>query len=152
MGSEMCIRDRSDLLACLEDVSQPRSEAPPTSCIILDGAVIVQMLKPATAKSFSEYAHEVFMPNILSTFQQTTRLDLVWDRYRPDSLKGTTRAKRGKGVRRRVVGRASIPGNWASFLRVDDNKTSCSVSCLAPSSTPSSLQRSSWSSRIEMLA
>jgi len=50
-------------------------------------------------------------------------LDLVWDRYLPDSLKGTARAKRGKGVRRRVVGGASIPGNWASFLRVDDNKT-----------------------------
>jgi len=25
--------------------------------------------------------------------------------------------------RRRVVGGASIPGNWTSFLRVDDNKT-----------------------------
>ena len=62
-------------------------------------------------------------PYILSKFQQTTRLDLVWDRYLPDSLKGTARAKRGKGVRRRVVGGASIPGNWASFLRVDDNKT-----------------------------
>ena len=47
----------------------------------------------------------------------------MWDRYLPDSLKGTARAKRGKGVRRRVVGDASIPGNWASFLRVDDNKT-----------------------------
>jgi len=46
------------------------------------------------------------------------RLDLVWDRYLPDSLKSTTRAKR-----RREVGGASIPGNWASFLRVDDNKT-----------------------------
>ena len=50
-------------------------------------------------------------------------LDLVWDRYLPDSLKGMARAKRGKGVRRRVVGGASIPGNWASFLRVDENKT-----------------------------
>jgi hypothetical protein len=50
-------------------------------------------------------------------------LDLVWDRYSVDSLKGTVRAKRGKGIRRRVVGSASIPGNWASFLRVDDNKT-----------------------------
>ena len=81
------------------------------------------MLKPATTKSFNEYAHEVFKPYILSKFQQTMRLDLVWDRYLPDSLKGTARAKRGKGVRRRVVGGASIPGNWASFLRVDDNKT-----------------------------
>jgi len=28
---------KSDLLVCLEDVSQPRSEAPATSCIVLDG-------------------------------------------------------------------------------------------------------------------
>ena len=27
---------KSDLLACLEDFSQPRSEVPPTSCIVLD--------------------------------------------------------------------------------------------------------------------
>ena len=81
------------------------------------------MLKAATAKNFNEYIQEVFTPYILSKCQETTRLDLVWDRYLPDSLKGTTRAKRGKGVRRRVVGGASIPGNWASFLRVDDNKT-----------------------------
>ena len=114
---------KSDLLACLEDVSQPRSEAPATSCIVLYGAVIVQMLKPATAKTFNEYAQEVFTPYILSKFQQTTRLNLVWDRYLPQSLKGTTRAKRGKGVRRRVVGGASIPGNWTSFPRVDENKT-----------------------------
>lgn len=38
-------------------------------------------------------------------------------------MKGTARAKRGKGVRRRVVGGATIPGNWNSFLRVDENKT-----------------------------
>ena len=80
------------------------------------------MLKPATAKNFSEHAHEVFTLYILSKFPQTTRLDLVWDRYLPDYLKGTTRAKRGKGVRRRVLSRASIPSNWVSFLRVD-NKT-----------------------------
>jgi len=88
---------KSDLLACLEDVSQPRSKAPATSCIVLDGAVIVQMLKPATAKSFNEYAQEVFTPYILSKFQQTMRLDLVWDRYLPDSLKGTKRPRKGKG-------------------------------------------------------
>jgi len=94
-GSSIRQGAKCDFLACLEDVSQPRSETPATSCIVLDGAVIVQMLKPAT--SFNEYAQEVFMPYILSKFQQTTPLDLVWDHYPPDSLKGTTRAKRGKG-------------------------------------------------------
>ena len=38
------------------------------------------------------------------------------------SLKATARAKRGKGVRRRVTESAPIPGNWQNFLRVDLNK------------------------------
>ena len=144
---------KSDLLACLEDVSQPRSEAPPTSCIVLDGAVIVQMLKLATAKSFNEYAHEVFMLYMpMSKFQQTTQLDLVWDGYLPDYLKGSTRAKRGKGVRRRVLGRASLLATGSASSESTTTRRSCSVSCLAPSSTPSSSQRSSWSSRIEILS
>ena len=113
---------KSDPLTCLEDLSQPKSEVPATSCIVIDGAVIVQMLKPATAKTFNEYAQQIFVPYILSKFHQAIRLDLVWDRYNTHSLKGTARAKRGKWVRRRVVDSSTIPANWVSFLRVDDNK------------------------------
>ena len=49
-------------------------------------------------------------------------MDLVWDRYFPNSLKGTTRAKRDKGIRRRVMGSVTLPGNWQNFLKVDANK------------------------------
>ena len=41
---------KSDLHAWLEDFSQPKSEVPAISCIVLDGAVVIQLLKPATAK------------------------------------------------------------------------------------------------------
>ena len=51
-----------------------------------------------------------------------SRVDLVWDTYKDDSLKGTARAKRGKGVRRHVVGKAALTGNWQNFLRIDSNK------------------------------
>ena len=94
---------KSDLLAWLEDFSQPKPEVPPTSCIVLDGAVVIQLLKPATAKSFNRYAQQVFVPHILSKLQLATLLDLVWDCYITDSLTSTARAKREKGVRRRVV-------------------------------------------------
>ena len=49
-------------------------------------------------------------------------MDLVWDTYKDDSLKGTARAKRVKGVRTHV-GEAAVPGNWQNFLRVNSNKT-----------------------------
>ena len=51
------------------------------------------------------------------------RIDVVWDNYVKDSLKATTREKRGKGFWRRVEGRNTIPRSWQMFLRVDENKT-----------------------------
>ncbi|KAG1681932.1 Solute carrier family 22 member 4 [Nymphon striatum] len=119
----LCTGTKSDLLTCLEDVFEANTETPPTTCIVLDGAAIVQMLKPATSKSFEEYAQHIFIPYISTKLQVVSRLDLVWDTYLADSLKCSTRAKRGQGVRRRVVAAASIPGNWSNFLRVDSNKT-----------------------------
>ena len=42
--------------------------------------------------------------------------------YTPDSLKESTRGKRGKGVRRKVFGKTKLPGNWMDFLRDSVNK------------------------------
>ena len=50
------------------------------------------------------------------------RLDVVWDTYIPDSLKESTREKKGKGVRRRVSGETKLLGNWMDFLSDPINK------------------------------
>ena len=52
-----------------------------------------------------------------------SRLDPVWDVYKPESLKADTRSKRGKGIRRRVEASSAVPHNWREFLRIDENKT-----------------------------
>ena len=78
------------------------------------------MMKPAAANTFDVYAQQVFIPYISS---QLRSVNLVWDTYKDNSLKGKTRATRGKGVRRRVAGKAAVPGNWQNFLRADSNKT-----------------------------
>ncbi|KAL7395390.1 hypothetical protein ABVT39_015644 [Epinephelus coioides] len=114
---------KSDLLSCLEDVHSAYSDSPKVICTIVDGAAIIQMLKPTSVKTFDEYAQEIFIPYLNRKFGHVTRLDLVWDRYLSESLKAATRAKRGEGMQRRVVGSAPIPRNWQSFLRVDSNKT-----------------------------
>jgi len=49
-------------------------------------------------------------------------LNVVWDKYFPDSLKAKTRTKRKKGVRRWVEPSSAIPGKWNAFLRIDGNK------------------------------
>jgi len=53
-GSGIQLGVKSDLLACPEDFSQPKSEVPPTSCIVLDAAVI-PVAEARTAKTFNEY-------------------------------------------------------------------------------------------------
>ena len=58
-------------------------------------------------------------------FQSTNRIDIVWDRYVSDSLKESTREKRGDGVRRKVSSQAKLPRNWMDFLRISQNKEDC---------------------------
>ena len=57
---------------------------------------------------------------ILSSFpglKGCSRFDIVWDTYRPDSLKATTREKRGKGTRRKMLSMY-----FAVFLQDATNK------------------------------
>ena len=51
---------KSDLL----EYGESRVASPPTDIIILDGAVIVNMIRPANAKTFNEYALNAFLPYI----------------------------------------------------------------------------------------
>ena len=122
-GESLRLGTKCDLLKCFEEFSSAQSEVPDSTCLVLDGAVIVQMMKLAVAKNFDDYAQNVFKPYLSPKLQTVSRLDLVWDRSIADSLKGRTRSKHGTGVRRPVVGAAAIPGNWQNFLRVDTNKT-----------------------------
>ena len=80
------------------------------------------MLNPGPSKTFMEYSQGVFLPFVKSQLQHVQRVDVVWDIHIADSLKATTRNKRGKGKRRRVKPDTKILGNWAAFLRVDENK------------------------------
>ena len=114
---------KSDLLPCLEQVHSAYSDSPKVTCTIVDGATIIQMLKPSSVKTFNDYAHVIFIPYLTKKIESVSRVDLVWDRYLSDSLKAATRAKHGTGIQRCVVGDAAIPRNWQNFLRVDSNKT-----------------------------
>ena len=92
---------KSDLLGCLDC----ESPDPPSTydCIVLDGAVIVHFLPTKAVSTFNEYADKVFVPYINKQLQGCARVDIVWDLYLPDSLKESTREKRGRGVRRRCL-------------------------------------------------
>ena len=114
---------KSDLVGCLEDLvpSKEKTNVRNVQVSIIDGSAIVNMLRPGSAQTFLDYAQQVFLPYIVAQLHHAGRVDIVWDQYFSDSLKGETRRKRGRGVRRRV--QASIPGNWQEFLRIDENKS-----------------------------
>ena len=54
--------------------------------------------------------------------EHVTRIDVVWDTYKADSLKANTRQNRGTGSQLRVAGATAIPPDWKSFLRANANK------------------------------
>jgi hypothetical protein len=89
------------------------------TAVFLDGPAIVQMIKPGTNVTFTDYRN-TFIKYV--TNQQGNRVDVVFDVYSDESLKNCTREKRGTGVRQRVTPAGKLPRNWQKFLRLSDNK------------------------------
>ena len=109
-----CGRIRSgskcDLIQCIDKLVGTE-ESHNTSVVVFDSAFCVQALTPQFCKTFMEYS-EIFLPYIKQSIENVQRLDLVWDEYIPNSLKASTRQKRGTGARRRVLPSAMVPQNW----------------------------------------
>ena len=115
--------NKADLLSCLEKCTESVSSRPNVDVTILDGAVVVNFLQPAAAKTFEEYALKIFIPFINNQVQHVSRVDIVWDKYIQNSLKTQARKIRGKGIRRRVSASTNVPRNWQQFLHEEGNKT-----------------------------
>ena len=96
---------KSDLLACLETYGESEPTAPAdVDVILLDGAAVVNMLKPGTSKTFDDYSQGIFIPYIKKQLQIATRVEVIWDRYFAQSLKSYARENRGTGSRIKVEG------------------------------------------------
>ena len=91
----------------------------------MDGAAVVNILKPVGCKTFGDYAEKIFTSYVKTEFVQACRIDVVWDRYEENSLKSQTRETRctGATLRRKVEKCTPITSKWNEFLRVSENKT-----------------------------
>ncbi len=107
---------KAHLLTCLENCVQSVPSQTHADVCILDGAVVVNFLKPLAIKTFEEYATIFFIPYLEERLENANRVDMVWDQYFHNSLKSQTRKKRGKGIRRRVEASSSLPNNWQHFF------------------------------------
>ena len=116
---------KSDLLDCLEQCAPSSKGITDVDAKVLDGAVIIHMLRPRGCRLFKDYAQNIFQPFIMSSLDKVKRLDVIWDRYLENSLKQSAREKRmnlGTAQRQRVLSDSPIPSNWESFLRIEENK------------------------------
>ena len=113
--------NKSEILGCIVPADLD-NQRPVTTAAVLDGAVLIQMLRPGSAMTIRDYFTDVFAPYILSWFERNNLVDIVWDVYSKTSLKSGTREQRGSGARMQVTFSTKIPSNWASFLCVDLNK------------------------------
>ena len=118
------IGKKSHLTSCLEEIvlTKDCEVSPTTDVTIIDGAAVLNMLKPRSSKTFGEYREQEFSTYIRTQLSTSLRVDLVWDIYKTESLKQMTRNTRGVGVRRRVQSNVVVPKNWTAFLRCNDNK------------------------------
>ena len=85
---------KSDLVECLEQLIPPSQSVPHVDTKVLDGAVVVHLLKPRGSRTFKDYYQDVFRTYIEFQLKDVTRVDVVWDRYLPNSLKQSTRQRR----------------------------------------------------------
>ena len=114
---------KADLLDCLERSCDVISIKPAIQGIVIEGAVLVNIIRPNGQRSFSEYFKQRLLPYLSNLLQSVQRFDVVWDVYQTNSLKMSTRLKRGDGSRRKVGDATPLPEKWNKFLRVDENKT-----------------------------
>ena len=92
-------KKKSELTECFLALTVRQSQMPRhLNVVIIDGAAVVNMVKSVTERTFSEDAAGSFIPCIRAHFSHVTRLDIVWDENLENTLKATTRGKRGSGL------------------------------------------------------
>ena len=109
---------KSDILQCLGATTGRVDAAQQATVVVLDMAAIIHMVRPAQAKTFSEYVTFQIVPFLESEVtNDTQRMDAVWDSYPPeDNLKAHAPQRRGNGPRTRV-GDGSTP--ILKFIRIE---------------------------------
>ena len=112
---------KASLLPCLIEQAETSLAVPDTfDCVVLDGPAVVHFLPIGGMNTFSDFAQKVVIPYIQS--YKCSRLDVVFDQYKKDSLKNALREKRGDGTKWKVEPHVKIPKKWTDFLHVSENK------------------------------
>ena len=99
------------------------------TCTIIDGMAAVQSFANSSgAKTFVSGVTDFFVMSLTIFSDSCTRVDVLFDRYVKNSIKGGTRdkpkEKKSTGIRRNADNRDQRIGNWERFIILEDNKAS----------------------------
>ena len=97
-----------------------------SSCLIIERQALINALrKPQDAVTFGDYA-DIYVQTVLTSGQNSQRIDVAFDRYRDDTIKAGTRTRRTQAARpiRKVIESRDVPlpNNWTNFLSLSENK------------------------------
>ena len=98
------------------------------TCTIIDGQALVQTMgKPVGSMTFGDIS-DAFHDAVFNYLcERCTRVDVVFDRYRKESIKSGIRAKRAgqsRPIRRNIDGRdVALPVNWKQFIDLTEKKS-----------------------------
>ena len=103
-NTEMHSGDKPQLIKYLDQLSNNQVQVPKVLAGVLEGSVLVNMLKPKKNQTSEGYCIDTVKPTIQKyvTEYNAQRMDIVFDTYKKGSLKCQTRLKDGKGIRRKV--------------------------------------------------
>jgi len=81
-GGTLRTGTKSDLLDCLTaSCSVHDIDDLTVDYYVLDGAVVVQMMRPSSNSTFGDYKSKIFLQYILSLLNKVQRVDVVFDVY-----------------------------------------------------------------------
>lgn len=128
MNGTLRTGNKSILVDTLTDgITVPESITPVgTSTLVIDGQALVMVIGSTPGmKIFGDFADK-FCNIVFSLGKLHGRIDVVFDRYRSNSIKEGTRTKRAgttRPIRRVVEGRdVCLPAKWGNFIALGDNK------------------------------
>ena len=82
---------KSQLMSILETGHEMPNSVPTVDSLVIDGPSLVYSKQPRQSRTFDDYANDIILPHIKSLPQSHLRVDVVFDGYYDDSLKGETR-------------------------------------------------------------
>ena len=117
---------KSDIIHCIEREAEAvwhgvteTDTQQQHDCVVQDGGQLIHQLDARGTGTFEQFTQRLFLKHLQVELRKVSRLDIVWDTYRPMSIKGHTS---DECVRLKVGPNVWIPGKCSEFLRDSTNK------------------------------